>query len=86
MSLATIAIDPEKKKNIENFVKSLRELDAAILPFQEHRKDLGKSYVENNKLTKDEVKLVKAAYNALKRKVNLDDLSTFVEIARKEVP
>ena len=80
-----IAIDDDKKKRIENLVKSFREIDSAILPFREQRTDLKKSCIENGWLTKEEFTLVKKAYNALKNKVDMDDLSTIVEIARKEM-
>jgi hypothetical protein len=81
-----IVVDDEKRKRVENLVKSFREIDNAILPFREQRTELRKSYVENGWLTKDEFTLVKKAYNALKTKVDMDDLSTVVDIARKEMP
>lgn len=84
--MANLTFDPEKTKRIENLIKSLREIDTFIEPFQEQRKDLRKSYVENGWLTKEEFNLAKKAYNAIKNKVDIDDLSTFVEIAKKEMP
>ena len=80
-----IAIDDDKKRRIEQLVKSFREIDGAIAPFREQRSELKKSYEENGWLTKDEFGLVKKAYNALKNKVDMDDLSTIVKIARKEM-
>lgn len=84
--MSNISIDPEKEKHILELVKSLREIDACIEPYQEQRKDLRNSYIEEGRLTKEEYNYVKKAYNALKRGVDMDDLSTFVDIARKEMP
>lgn len=81
-----ITIDPDKKKRIENLVKSFREIEGAIAPFREQRAELKKSYEENGWLTKDEYALVKKAYNALKHKVDMDDLSTMVDICKVEMP
>ncbi len=81
-----IAIDDEKRKRIENLVKTFREIESCILPFQEQRKDLRKSYEENGWLTKDEYNMVKRAYNARKHKVDMDDLSTMVDIIKVEMP
>lgn len=82
----SLALTEEKKKNMEKLVKSFKELDAAILPFQEQRKDLKNHYVENDWLTEEEFALVKKAYNTLKRKVNLDDLSIVIEAVKGVMP
>lgn len=83
--MSEIVITDEKKKHIEKLAKCLKELDSAMLPFREQKKELQKNYVENAWLTKDEVVMVKKAYNALKNKIDLDDLSTFVDILKKEI-
>tara|TARA_Y100001938_G_C7802407_1_gene287766 strand:- start:72 stop:332 length:261 start_codon:yes stop_codon:yes gene_type:complete len=84
--MATVAITEEKKKHILNLIKSFKAIDSAILPYQEQRKDLRREYIENEWLTNDEISLVKKAYNAVKTKVDLDDLSSFMEIVKEEVP
>ena len=84
--MATIAITEEKKKHVANLIKSYRAIDGAILPYQEQRKDLRKEYIENQWLTNEEISLVKKAYNAVKTKVDLDDLSSFMDIVKKEMP
>ena len=45
-----------------------------------------REYIENEWLTNDEISLVKKAYNAVKTKVDLEDLSSFMEIVKEEVP
>lgn len=80
--MSEIIITPEKKKKIEDLVKSLKALDDAMLPFREQRKELKSEYVENAWLTKDEVKMVGKAYNAVKNKIDLEDLSQFADICK----
>ena len=84
--MATIAITDEKKKHISNLIKSYKAIDSAILPYQEQRKDLRKEYIENEWLSNEEISLVKKAYNAVKTRVDLDYLSTFMDIVKEEIP
>lgn len=81
-----IVIDNDKKKRIEDLVKSFREIEAAIAPFREHRNELRKSYEENGWLTKEEYNLVKKAFNAVKSKIDMDDLSAIVDIVKVDMP
>lgn len=84
--MATIEITAEKEKHVRDLIKSFREIDSAIEPFREQKKDLRNSYIEEGRLTNEEFSYVKKAYNAVKGKIDIDDLSSFVEIARKEMP
>jgi predicted nuclease with TOPRIM domain len=84
--MATIAITEEKKKHVTNLIKSYRAIDSAIQPYQDQRKELRTEYIENQWLTNGEISLVKKAYNAVKTKVDLDDLSSFMDIVKKEMP
>ena len=84
--MATIAITEEKKKHVTSLIKSYRAIDGAIQPYQDQRKELRTEYIENQWLTNNEISLVKKAYNAVKSKVDLDDLSSFMEIVKEEIP
>jgi len=84
--MATIAITEEKKKHVTNLIKSYRAIDGAIQPYIDQRKELRTEYIENQWLTNGEISLVKKAYNAVKTKVDLDDLSSFMDIVKKEMP
>ena len=84
--MATIAITEEKKKHVINLIKSYRAIDGAIQPFQDQRKELRTEYIENQWLNNNEISLVKKAYNAVKTKVDLDDLSSFMDIVKSEIP
>lgn len=82
--MATIAITEEKKKHVVRLIKSFKAIDSAILPYQEQKKELRKEYIENDWLTNDEISMVKKAYNAVKNQLDLDDLSSMMEIAKEE--
>jgi predicted nuclease with TOPRIM domain len=84
--MATIAITEEKKKHVINLIKSYRAIDGAIQPYQDQRKELRTEYIENQWLSNNEISLVKKAYNAVKTKVDLDDLSSFMDIVKSEIP
>tara|TARA_R110002073_G_scaffold250977_3_gene413670 strand:- start:2817 stop:3077 length:261 start_codon:yes stop_codon:yes gene_type:complete len=84
--MATIAITDEKKKHVVNLIKSYRAIDGAIQPYQDQRKELRTEYIENQWLSNNEISLVKKAYNAVKTKVDLDDLSSFMDIVKSEIP
>jgi hypothetical protein len=83
--MATIAITEEKKKHVVRLIKSFKAIDSAILPYQEQKKELRKEYIENDWLTNDEISMVKKAYNAVKNQLDLDDLSSMMEIAKGEI-
>ena len=83
--MATISITEEKKKHVLRLIKSFKAIDSAILPYQEQKKELRKEFIENDWLTNDEISMVKKAYNAVKTQLDLDDLSSMVEIAKQEL-
>ena len=84
--ISEITIDEEKRKRIRNLFKSFCEIDNAIEPFREQRRDLRNSYIENDWLTNDEFSLAKKAYTALKSNINLDDVQIFIEIGKEGFP
>ena len=84
--MATIAITEEKKKHVVRLIKSFKAIDSAIQPYKDQRKELRTEYIENQWLSNNEISLVKKAYNAVKTKVDLDDLSSFVDIVKSEIP
>jgi len=81
-----IMINEEKRERIEKLIRSLKELDACIAPYQEQKKELRTSYIEQGWLNKEEFNLVKKSFNLLKQKTNMEDLSTIFDISKKEIP
>jgi len=72
---------PEKTKDerVKDFIKSMAALDESIKPYREQKTDLKKSYVENQYLTKDEIKMALQAYRLVKNKVDIDQLDQFFD-------
>lgn len=85
-ALSQIAMDEQKKERLIKLFESFRQLDYAIEPFKEQKKELRSSYIENQWLTNEEFSLAKKAYNFLKSKVNIDDVATFIEAGKSAFP
>ena len=54
-----------------------------MLPYQEHRKDLKKSYVQNGWLTKEEMSSAIRAYRMLKNDEDIEQLLDMYEKVAK---
>lgn len=80
-----ITIDADKQDRIEKLVQALKELENCIAPFQEQRKELRTSYIENGWLTKEEYNLVKKAFNAVKHDVDLEELGQIMDLIKGKV-
>lgn len=72
---------PEKTKDerVKDFIKSMAALDESIKPFREQKSDLKKSYVDNNYLSKDEIKIALQAYRLVKNKVDMAQLDQYFD-------
>ena len=72
--------DKTKQEYIGNFIRALAEVEAEMLPYQEHRKDLKKSYVQNGWLSKEEMSSAIRAYRMLK---NDEDIVQLLDMYEK---
>jgi hypothetical protein len=70
-----------KEERIKDFVKALAAVDQAMQPFKEQRADLKKNYVENDWLSKEELKYLSKAYTLAKK--SDFDLDKFVDMYNK---
>lgn len=73
------SVDPEKKtkeERIRDYVKSMQAIEQAIQPFKEQKSDLRKSYVENDWLSKSEIKNVMRAYRLMKDETDFAELES----------
>jgi hypothetical protein len=70
-----------KEERIKDFVKALAAVDQAMQPFKEQRADLKKNYVENDWLSKEELKYLSKAYTLVKK--SDFDLDKFVDMYNK---
>jgi hypothetical protein len=70
-----------KEERIKDFVKALAAVDQAMQPFKEQRADLKKNYVENDWLSKEELRYVSKAYTLAKK--SDFDIDKFVDAYNK---
>jgi hypothetical protein len=63
-----------KDQLVKNFIRSIAEIDAAIEPYKEQRKELRKEFVENGWLSKDEIKYAMRAYALIKQQADFDEI------------
>tara|TARA_R110000868_G_scaffold20445_1_gene86488 strand:- start:506 stop:814 length:309 start_codon:yes stop_codon:yes gene_type:complete len=71
-----------KEEHVINYAKSLSEIDRAIEPFREHRRDLKNSYSENSWLSKKEMSLILKAYRAMKKEEDLDTILEYFNVMK----
>ncbi len=64
----------KKDQLVKNYIRSIAEIDAAMEPFKEQRKDLRKEYIDNEWLTKEEIKAAMKAYALIKQQMDFDEL------------
>ena len=72
-----------KEELIVRYAKSLDELDRAMEPFREHKKELKASYLENGWLTKDEMSVILKAYRMMKKEEDLGEIQHYVDMMKK---
>jgi uncharacterized protein YllA (UPF0747 family) len=64
----------KKDQLVKNYIRSIAEIDAAMEPYKEQRKDLRKEYIDNEWLTKEEIKAAMKAYALIKQQMDFDEL------------
>jgi len=78
METVVTGIDVPKKKTkedyIREFIKSVASIENAMEPYKEQRKELRKEYVENNWLSKEDMRAVVKAYRLVKDETDFDEL------------
>ena len=71
-----------KEELITRYARALDEVEKALEPFREHRKDLRASYIQNGWLTKEETSMVLKAYRQLKSGEDLGEISHYVDMIK----
>jgi hypothetical protein len=74
-----------KEELIARYAKALDEVDRAMEPFREHRKELKQSYIENGWLTKDEMSMILKAYRLMKKEEDLGEIQHYIDLIKKNV-
>jgi hypothetical protein len=72
-----------KEQLIVRYAKALDEVDRAMEPFREHRKELKASYLENGWLTKDEMSMILKAYRLLKKEEDIGEIQHYMDMLQK---
>jgi len=74
-----------KEEHIKNYLKDLVETEAAMEPLKEHKRDVRKSYIENEWLSKDEIWAAVKAYRMVKDDKDIDALVEAYDQVKKMV-
>lgn len=74
-----------KEKHITNYIKSLAAVEEAMDPYKEQKRDLRQSYVDNDWLTKEEMRMAVRAYRLMKSETDMDQLLDFFNHVKKTV-
>jgi hypothetical protein len=86
MSLNGTKDEKTKEDRVRDFVKSLVAIEQAIQPFKDQKTDLKKSYVSNNWLSKDDIKMALKAYRLMKDETDMTELdSMYKKVTGKKV-
>ena len=74
-----------KEEHIRNYLKDLVETEAAMEPFKEHKRDVRKSYIDNEWLSKDEIWAAVKAYRMVKDDKDIDALVEAYDKVKKMI-
>ncbi len=66
--------EARRQRYIVEYVRSLKEIEDAMEPYKEHRRDLRNEYRRQGWLTRDEMSIAVKAYRLMKGEVDLDEL------------
>ena len=81
-----LAHEKTTQEHQADYLASLQELEEAMEPYKEQKRELKTEYVENGWLTKDEISLTVKAYRLVKNNLeDLDELLDMVEALRGKV-
>ena len=72
-----------KEELIIRYAKSLDEVERAMEPFKEHKKELKASFLENGWITKEEMSMVLKAYRMMKKEEDLGEIQHYVDTIQK---
>ena len=66
--------EARRQRYIVEYVRSLKEIEDAMEPYKEHRRELRNDYRRQGWLTRDEMSIAVKAYRLMKGEVDLDEL------------
>jgi len=75
----------KKEDALVMYVKSLATIEAAMEPFKEQRKGLRASYIENGRLSKEEINMAVKCYRMLKKNEDIEELVDVFKTVSKKI-
>jgi len=73
-----------KEQYVVNYLKSMVDLEEAIEPYKEQKKELRTEYVENGWLSKNDIWAAVKAFRLYKQAADLDELNDMFEVIEKQ--
>ena len=70
----------QKKQYVKEYVRSLKEIEDCIEPYQEQKRELRTEFRENGWLNTDEIRAAVKAYRLYKGKISIDEVIENFEI------
>ena len=64
----------EKMRYMKEFIRQFNEIEEAMEPFKQHRRELRKEYKDNGWLSTEEMRSAVKAYRILKTKGDIDEI------------
>tara|TARA_Y100001937_G_scaffold31101_1_gene44619 strand:+ start:4458 stop:4718 length:261 start_codon:yes stop_codon:yes gene_type:complete len=64
----------QKKQYVKEYIRSLREIEECIEPYQEQKRELRAEFRNNGWLNTDEIRAAVKAYRLFKHKVDIDEV------------
>ena len=76
-------MDEEKKEHFKNFLKSFVALEQQMEPYKEQRKDLRKSFKDNNWLSTQEMQMAVKAFRLYEKEADFDLMTTLEDVVEE---
>lgn len=77
-------IEDAKKEKMIEYIRSMAELDNAMQPYKDQKKELKQDFIEKKVLTKEEIALLTRAYAMAKKGEDTDSLGELLEMINEQ--
>ena len=73
----------EKKRYVKQYIRSLREIEDAMEPFKEQKRELREEFREMGRLNTDELRAAVKAYRFIQKDGDMDQFTEMYDKLRK---
>ena len=77
--------DLTTEEYVVEYIKAFKAIEDEMEPYKEHKRDLRKNYVQNDWLTKDELRQAVRAYRMLSKGDNIDQFTDYYDNLSKKI-